>query len=214
MLKTEEHPEVAAVDPLFSMDDESSEQTESDEPIKTDKELEAEAVKKEWLLYREIVTSDPFYQETSSSIKKMLSFKVWKAIKERTPDPDIGDVCLGQVVQRVEIIPGKLVPHFRLISAKEWRYIIDKMTGLIPAQMPNQQAIYRLVFGMYSLGNVPVWSSDVINPDGSVNDDKVERLMRKLEERPVDVLHLLGVHYDWFRARMHMLLEDGQVKNG
>jgi hypothetical protein len=199
------------IDPLFSMEEETPEE---EEEVKSPEEEEAVELAKERLLYRELVLGDPFHREASPSIKKMLSFSAWKAVSERTPEPDLGDVCFGQVVQKVDIIPGKLVPHYRMITAKEWRYIIGKMVDIIPAQIPNQQAIYRLAFGLYSLDNIPIWSSGLSKPNGEIDDAKVTTMVRRLEDRPLDVLHLLSTHYEWFRARMHILLEGGQIKNG
>jgi len=203
----------ADIDPLFAVDDEDN---EVEEVTEEDDEKTAEVKRKleERMLYREFVINDPFYQEASSSIKRMLSYDVWKSVKSRTPDPDIGDVCLGSVIQRVDVIPDKLVAEFRMINAKEWRYLIDKMTDLHPAQVPNQQALFRLVLGLHTLDGIPVHSTGLTDSQGRIDDARVSRLVSRLEERPLDVLHLLSVHYEWFRARMHLILEGGQVKNG
>jgi len=210
MVVNEEVPR-AEVDPLFDM-------SEEDEAKEEENEAEEEEVLSpeitERLMYRELVISDPFFKEASASVRRMLSYDAWKAVKDRTPKPDIGDVCLGDVLEKVEIIPGKLSPTFRMLSGKEWRYIVSRMAETMPALIPNQQATYRLVFGIHSLNGAPVASRGLLRNDGTIDDKAVITTKKLLEEKPLDVLTLLNVHYEWFRARMHLILEDGQVKNG
>lgn len=206
------------IDPLFSMEDEQPKKVSDEEnpasKEKTLKELEVEQTLKERTIYSQLVMKDPFYKEASESIKRMLSFDAWKSVRKRVEEPDVGDVCLGNATQRVDIIPNSLVAVFRMITTTEWRYILQAVQGLPPIVVPTTQAVLRLVFGLKSLDGTPVWDAGIIDQSGQINRELVEQKRQELEKRPLDVLNLLSTHYEWFRGRLHLLLEAGQVKNG
>jgi len=161
-------------------------------------------------LYAEMVLSDPFYREAVPHVRRMLSKEAWQKTLE-LDDMDIGEVCFGTARQHVPIIEGKLEATFKMLTGKEWEYVVNTVSRVEAQAIPVGQTLYRLAFGITKLnGN----TFSVTDDDGRIVDKKVTATVEKLKKLPLNVLMLLHCHYEWFQARTNLLLEEGQLKNG
>ena len=193
-------------DPLFQVDDEKTPDPMREEEAKEKTNRE---------LYMELVRADPFFREATASVKRMLSFEAWSSLRKRLEKnpPDVGDIILGAFEEEVPIIPGKLVPVFRMLTTEDWDYIINRMVAdnIPPAAVMNRQMILRLAFGVSALDGTRL---PYVVENGEVNVAVLDGRCTQLRRRPHEVTYLLNAHYEWFRSRIHLLLESGQVKNG
>ena len=129
-----------------------------------------------------------------------------KEIEARLPPLGIEDIIMyGEILQEVEVVPGKTRYKFRSTTGEEDLAVKRMMFGESGGDryMIDKFSLYNLTLGIVSINNMalPTHLNDKKRFDESMFLKKYETLMRF----PVQLLGDMAVQYMWFDQRVRKL---------
>lgn len=179
--------------------------TEASEKLK-------EALDKDEDLYKELrdVLDDPAQWNLLNNPKRK------KEIEARLEPLDITDVILhGEIRQTVPVVPGKLEPEFRSVSADEDLHVKQMMFGETGSDryLMDKYTIMQLTLGLASLNGEELPTH--LDEKKKFSEDKFLKKFEKIVRFPIQLIADLGVQYLWFDERVRALFLGGteELKN-
>jgi hypothetical protein len=171
-----------------------------------------EAMDKEEDLYKELrdVLDDPAQWNLLNNPKRK------KEIEARLEPMDITDVIIhGEIRQMVPVVPGKLEPEYRSVSAEEDLSVKQMMFGEAGSDryLMDKYTIMQLTLGLVALNGEELPSH--LDDKKKFNEDKFLKKFDKVVRFPLQLIADLGVQYLWFDERVRALFLGGteELKN-
>ena len=139
------------------------------------------------------------------------------SVEKRLKPLDVGQhlMGVGEVLQRVPIIPDKLEPTFRTVTEYEEGWVdawIRKQGEISGRQYNRLMAEVSLAFSVHSL-NGQAWPV-TIDRSGKVIDDAVEDRLGRIRKLSATVINMMAMNMGWFIERVNKALTSEALGNG
>ena len=155
-----------------------------------------------------------------SMMKDVLNNETQKKIIESRLKPmDIGDlVTQGYVIQRVDIIPGKLWVDFKMLDGETdlalKRLIMEdsKSVEVSDRYFLDKFGLMSIAAVLHKVNDKPY--ADFTDANGDFDDAKFRDKFRKVLKLPMPMLTSLGANALWFDIRVRKLFVSENLGNG
>jgi len=162
----------------------------------------------------EPVREDPEPKEVEEPTEDQ---KLRISIEKRLKPLDVGQhlMGVGEVLQRVPIIPDKLEPTFRTVTEYEEGWVdawVHKQGDITVRQYNRMMAEISLAFAVHSL-NGQAWPVTT-DRSGKVIDDAIEDRLGRVRKLSASVINMMAMNMGWFIERVNKALTSEALGNG
>jgi hypothetical protein len=138
-----------------------------------------------------------------------------KSIESRIAPIRVDDLFVsGEIRQKVEIRPGRLVIVFRTLKGKEDLYIKRRLNEVKDdvIRYAEDRFLYMLLCAHIHSYNGKVFSD--IFEDGKISNIGFNKRFDELCDIPSILIEEIWVHFRWFEDRVKLALESDNLKSG
>lgn len=151
--------------------------------------------------------------------RKLTSKKRRKNIEDHLEPLDLSDLVMsGELIQTIEVIPGKLRMTFRTLSQRENMWIMKYLYDFpgSPLYLQELNATCRLACALVALNDqvLPEHREHVGEAEEDIPREDFERKLRVVSSYPIQLVADISVQHAWFQDRVSQLLTMDELKNG